>query len=317
MTLQLPWQPLWYHGHSKRRNFFEGWYFKWISPDEQHAFAIIPGIAKEPDGQQHAFIQVMDGKAKTAQYHRFEAEAFQASTDAFEVQIEGNFFSADRVVLDLPELKGEVYMQNLTPWPWKWYAPGIMGPFSFVPMMQCYHGVVSMDHSLHGELQYQGNAIDMHGGRGYGEKDWGRSFPSSWIWMQTNHFEEPGISLSASVAMIPWLHTSFVGFIAGLWVKDRLYRFATYTGAKLVDVRVEDGNVYYALADRTKRLQIVAHHAAGTDLRSPVKGLMEGRVNESMEARIDVQLFEKGQLIFEGTGRNAGLEVAGEVEELM
>ena len=35
--------------------------------------------------------------------------------------------------------------------------------------------------------------------RGYIEKDWGKAFPHSWLWLQTNHFTQPGTSLSASV----------------------------------------------------------------------------------------------------------------------
>ena len=30
-------------------------------------------------------------------------------------------------------------------------------------------------------------------------------FPQAWVWMQTNHFEQPRISLTASVAIIPWM----------------------------------------------------------------------------------------------------------------
>jgi hypothetical protein len=44
---------------------------------------------------------------------------------------------------------------------------------------------------------------------------------------------------------------------------------------------------------------------------------MVGKVNESLQAEIEVRFFEKEQLIFEGVGRNAGLEVAGDVDTLL
>ena len=51
-----------YHGFHKKPPYFEGWYYKLISADEQHRYAIIPGIFHTQDRQQnHAFIQVLDG----------------------------------------------------------------------------------------------------------------------------------------------------------------------------------------------------------------------------------------------------------------
>ena len=46
---------------------------------------------------------------------------------------------------------------------------------------------------------------------------------------------------------------------------------------------------------------------------------MDGRIEESMTAQIEVNLIDKrsGQSIFSDIGRNAGLEVAGKIEEIM
>ncbi len=52
------------------------------------------------------------------------------------------------------------------------------------PAMECYHGVVSMYHLLSGHLEINGDKVDFSGGKGYIEKDWGRSMPSDWIWIQ-------------------------------------------------------------------------------------------------------------------------------------
>ncbi len=62
-----------------------------------------------------------------------------------------------------------------------------------------------MDHSVSGELEFNGEPVDFSGGRGYIEKDWGSYFPEGYIWLQSNHFDEPGISAKTSVAKIPWL----------------------------------------------------------------------------------------------------------------
>ncbi len=310
------WNPDMYHGWGKETNYFEGWYFKFVSPDEKQAFAVIPGISKSAD-DPHAFIQVLDGKKCTASYHRFEPSDFIPSPDKFEVQLGNNFFSKDYIKLDLAELRGELHFANTTPWPKMLYAPGIMGWFSFVPFMECYHGVVSLHHTISGSLDVYNKKTDFNKGIGYIEKDWGQSFPSGWIWMQTNHFDKDyPVSFMASVANIPWLGNYFVGYIVGLWIDGKLYRFATYTGAKML-ASFGDDTVNLAFKDRTHRLVITGHKAEGGDLVSPISGHMTGKVNESMQAKVSIELYKNEQLVFSGTGSNAGMEVAGETEKLL
>ena len=67
-----------FQGWGKKKNYFEGWYFKLISADEKNAFAFIPGIAMDAAGNQHAFIQVLDGKKQTSVYHKFSINDFTA-----------------------------------------------------------------------------------------------------------------------------------------------------------------------------------------------------------------------------------------------
>ncbi len=306
-----------YHGWGRTRNYFEGWYFKIVDPTERFVFALIPGISLGKNGDTHAFIQMLDGKKSTSTYHEFPADNFQPSSETFELALADNFFSANQLHLNLPELQGELHWQNRYPWPRMLGAPGIMGWFSFVPFMECYHGVVSLNHTLQGRMRVYGEDVDFTDGKGYIEKDWGESFPNAWIWMQTNHFEAAyPVCLSASVAKIPWLGSHFIGYIVGFLLNEKLYRFATYTGA-MMKADFDDDTVRLSFRDRKNRLEIIAHKAAGGNLVSPLSGNMVGKVNESMQAVIEVQLFENEQLIFGGNGKNAGLEVAGPAQELL
>ncbi|MEM9820440.1 MAG: tocopherol cyclase family protein [Bacteroidota bacterium] len=311
------WNPDMYHGWGRQQNYFEGWYFKIVDPKEQYVFAIIPGIAMEPDGKKQAFIQVLDGKACKAAYHKFAAEDFQANDQVFGLQLEKQFFSDHTLRLNLPELKGELKLNQLYRWPKMLGAPGIMGWYSFVPFMQCYHGVVSMNHTLTGQLDIGGQTVHFDGGKGYLEKDWGRSFPSSWIWTQSNHFDaEDPVSIMASIARIPWLGSHFIGYIVGFLFQGQLYRFATYTGA-MMKAQLGEEQIDLAFKDRRYRLVIKAQKGPGGELVSPLSGAMTGKVNESMQARLHVQFYDQEKLRFEGEGRNAGLEAAGPVEELL
>ena len=308
-----------FQGWGKKKNYFEGWYFKLISADKKNAFAFIPGIAMDAVGNQHAFIQVLDGKKQTSVYHKFAINDFIPQPKKFSIAIGNNNFSEQQLQLNLPKIIGTLNFSGNVPWPKPWYSPGIMGPFAFVPFMECYHGIVSMDHIIQGELEIEGVKIDFTNGRGYLEKDWGRSFPSAYFWMQSNHFSEAGISLKCSVAKIPWVGSSFVGFIAGVWLKDRLIRFTTYNQSKLRKSFANEKEVEIVLENKNYLLEILAHRDGSTQLASPINGFMNGRIEESMTSSITVMLTNKknNKILLNDIGNNAGLEVAGNIQEIM
>jgi hypothetical protein len=308
-----------YHGWFKKRKFFEGWYFKIVSADGKHAFAIIPGVAMDANGNKQSFIQILDGKKFTAEYHKFLFEEFQSSSKRFKVSIGENSFSMNRLKLNLKNIKGKINFTEHAEWEKKFLAPGIMGWYSFVPFMECYHQVVSMHFNLLGKLIVNGNEINFNGGRGYLEKDWGRSFPSSWVWMQSNHFAKDKTSFKLSVAKIPWIGTSFVGFICAFLHDGKIQKFATYTGAKLKHVEIGKDHVAVIIQDREFSLTAHATRPPGAELAAPILGLMDGRVHESMISEISVQLQERqtGKSVFDGIGTHAGIEVAGNISELL
>jgi hypothetical protein len=314
-----------YHGHSKRPPFFEGWYFKVVGADQQHRVAIIPGIFLSDDAaRHHAFIQVFDGVHGEATYHRFSAAQFEARRDRLHVCIERNEFALDRISLDISDelrsIRGELRFKGVIGWPVSPAAPGVMGFFGWLPFMECYHGVLGLDHAVEGSLEIDGERFDFSGGRGYIEKDWGQSFPSGWVWMQTNHFDQPGISLTASTAVIPFLGTSFIGHIVGFWYHGVLHRFATYLGSKTERLTISDHQVDWTLRNRTHRLAIRAYRAEATPLPGPDKIEMGKRVPETLRSQIEVTLtplIAESQPLFFGLGSSAALEVAGEYDRLV
>lgn len=308
-----------YHGWGKTKRYFEGWYFKILTADEQHIFAFIFGVAMDKMGNRQSFVHVLNGKTLETAYYKYPFDQFIPQPGKFNIWLANNFFSQHKISLDLPNIKGDLEFQNLTPWSNPWYSPNIMGPFSFLPFMQCYHGILSMNHTIKGKLEINGQLIDFTGGRGYIEKDWGRSFPSGYIWMQTNHFSEPNISLKSSVAKIPYLGVSFIGYIAGIWLYDQLLEFTIYNGTKLCQSSADEQQVNLVYENRKHRLEILAHRQAGATLAYPIADFIGSKIEETMTASIKVQLTDNisKKIILEDTGRNAGLNVAGNVSEVM
>ncbi|MBN2356394.1 hypothetical protein JXO59_09790, partial [candidate division KSB1 bacterium] len=173
-----------------------------------------------------------------------------------------------------------------------------------------------------GSLRINDKEVDFTGGRGYCEKDWGKSFPKAYIWMQSNHFADPGASYIASVAIIPWVrNASFPGFIIGFRYQGILYRFATYTGARLESMAIDDRAIHFAVSDRRYRLEVKAERGAGGLLSAPVEAGMAMRIPESLQGRISVRLWRltgrrSGEL-FCGLGEHAGVDAAGDLGRLL
>ncbi len=186
-----------------------------------------------------------------------------------------------------------------------------------MPFMECYHGVVSLDHRLKGQLTINNETIDFTGGRGYIEKDWGSSMPSAWIWMQTNHFEAEKTSFMLSIARIPWIGTTFTGFLGFFLHEGKLFTFATYTGAKIGVLSTNDDQVEVIIKSRDFSIRVRGINSSRGSLKAPRSGEMDRVIHESVDAALDVELFDKsGNLLFTGTGKNAGLELVGDLESL-
>jgi len=290
----------------KSADYFEGWYFKTVFDSCSYAF--IPGVSLA-EGDGHSFIQVNGGAGGRSSYHRFAREEFKWRKDRFLISVGPNRFSLDEIRLELPGLSVDLRMNGLIRWPSSLLSPSSMGWYSFARIMECYHGIVVLDGRVHGSV----NGVAQEG-RFYLEKDWGRSFPRGWIWMQSNSFpapasEDPPTSLTCSIARVPFRGRVFTGFIIGLLHNGRIERFATYNGAVIERLKVEAEHVEISVRRKKRRLHVRAKRVSGAVLASPVEGVMEGRIREAMESELYVEFEENGRIAFSATGRNAGLEI--------
>ena len=319
LKIHAIWNPHVYHGWGRSKKFFEGWYYKIVDNSQTNAFAIIPGIAMDENGNKQSFIQVLDGKNLKADYFKFDSNEFKPTPKKHDLYIAENHFSMTDISLNLPNLQGTLIFKNLFPWSNTFLSPGIMGPYSFIPFMECYHGIVSMNHDIEGSLIHNGKKISFDNGKGYMEKDWGHSFPKAYVWMQSNHFSKSSISFKSSIAIIPWLKSSFIGHIAGVLIDGKLIEFTTYNGTKLNSCDISQDEVNASMENRLFKLNIKAIREKATTLAAPISGFMDGRIDESMNSSIKLKLIDKksNKIILNDIGESAGIEVAGDYEKLI
>lgn len=308
-----------FQGRLTYRNYFEGWYFKHVSADLKHVWSFIPGISLADD-DSHSFIQIINGITGETDYLEYRADEFDWDRKRLYVKVGRSEFTDSYIDLDINSdkhtVKGKINFKNLIRYPKTLLAPGIMGWYSFVPFMECKHGVVSVGHDLSGDISINGVATDFSGGKGYIEKDWGTSFPEAWIWIQSNNFSIPDTSFMLSVAKIPWLGRFFTGLISFLCLKGEFYLFSTYNNSSLSDVKYEDDRLEMTLRNRGYSLRLTAVKNLSGELRAPQTGKMSRHIKESIDSEVIISLFDnKNRLIWEDTGKRAGLEIIDKIFE--
>lgn len=307
-----------FQGVHKRTNYFEGWYYKLIDRQARNAFAVIPGVSCGSSGKEkHAFVQILNAEGCGTHYATFELGDFRVNKKRFEIEIGKNYFSRTQIKLEIAtadfSLEGHLLFNGIIPYPKTLFSSGIMGPFSYVPFMECHHGIVNVHHELSGTLKWCGSPIDFGEGCGYIEKDWGTSFPEAWIWLQSNHFDCGNATFLFSIAKIPWLGRSFTGLLCFLRIDRTFHIFATYTGARVTFLSHTGDVLSIEIEDRKYRMEITARQTGGGMLKAPKNGLMTGVITESLSADIEVLLSGKdGRSVFKGKGEHAGLEISDE-----
>lgn len=310
--------PEYFQGNKKKTNYFEGWYYKCVSPDGLYTLAFIPGISMN-SSDPHAFVQLfishdLEIETKLSSYYfRYDVKEFTYGHDDFFVKIGNNYFSKEKIDIELinNELNvfGSLKISHITPINHSIFTPNIMGFFGYFNFMECYHGIVSMTHQLSGLLTINQQEIMFNDGKGYIEKDWGKSFPRAYVWLQSNHFKNPKTSLMFSYADIPFLGFYFKGLIVNLHYENREYRFATYNFAKVKVETIEPRTVRYIIKKGCYTLDIEAHSTNEIELASPRNGQMIEQIKEGLSGTISVKLYKKKELIYEDIGLHSGIEI--------
>lgn len=335
--------------------FFEGWYYKLHQADGASTI-IIPGViytemtsapsgSKSDDAEGYAFVMCAN-PTKTEEserytLHKYPFKSFSAlrNGSSWKVTIGPNEFTSNSIKLDLDapgqRVFGYVKGDSTEQWLSTMLLPDVMGWFAWLPGMECRHGVVSLASSLSGMFELNGEKRSFEGGLGYIEKDWGTSFPRTWVWIQASHFESASTQIGTgpnkpvratlllSVASIPFPSDTlelfrFRGFLGGLWLPDNggLYRFATYTGAVVERLQVSQDQSHVELSIRSAQYRILVEASgnrnASVVLHGPKPGgKFEQYVQEMLDAQVSVKLVKRSndEVIFSGVAKLGGLEL--------
>jgi len=295
------------------KEYFEGWYFK--NTSKQNGISFIPGINIE-ENDKKAFIQVITND--TSYFIDYPIETFKFNAEPFNITIGNNSFSKDGIHIDIEDEKqnlkisGDIKYSNTKNIDTNFMNPNIMGPFSYIPFMECNHAILSMKNNANGSIEINNTIMNFDDDMGYVEKDWGCSFPKTYIWCQGNDFQKSNASFMLSIANVPFKMFNFRGMICALMLDDKEYKFTTYNNSKIIEYDVDDKKLNITLKKGDYYLNIRSEYDEANSaqkLSAPVEGKMEKDIFESITAVITVTLRKGDNIIFSDTSRNCGLEI--------
>ncbi|MCL2570220.1 MAG: hypothetical protein FWE16_03370 [Firmicutes bacterium] len=288
---------------------FDGYYVKCV--DNDFVVAVIFG-KNANKRERSSFIQIIT-KDK-AFWFGFGYGDFTVNRKSFCVSIGNNKVDCDGMKLNLDDgnVKIKCDLKFSTFSKIKYDA---MGPFRFLPFMECRHRVVSMNHRITGIFQIDEHEHIYNEADGYIEGDSGKSFPSKYLWTQCNSFtEHPNISVVAMCARIPYMGIRFRGKICIIHIDGREYRLATYRGARVRAFAKDKLVVRQGWGRRRMLLEITAQNPDENmnELFAPIRGKMSRKIKESIIINVHYKFtMGKGKnekIIFDITSDNAAFE---------
>lgn len=285
-----------FYGAQKRHSYFEGWYLK--HQNSESTVALIPAFHVDEAGRRSASLQVITGEGS---YNAcFPIRKFHACQNRFSLRLGESAFSEHGCRLSLQtnslRVEGALRYGAFTP-----PAGDIMGPFRFVPFMQCRHSVFSLSHTVSGRLSVNGKQYQFQNDIGYMEGDRGSSFPNRYLWTQCGW---RGNCVMLSVADIPFGGTSFTGCIGVIYFGGREYRIATYCGVKLLHL----GEKAVLLRQGELSLLVELLESSARPLRAPQLGGMTRTVHESAACLAHYRFKIGNQTQFDFTSDKASFE---------
>jgi len=268
------------------KNYFEGWYFK--QQNNECAIALIPAIHTSENSQTASLQIVTDQDAFCIDY---AINDVLLCRHRFFVALGNSHFSLGGIHLDIctKDLTavGTLHFNSL-----RSPAYDIMGPFRYVPFLECRHSVFSIKHTVCGLLELNGRKIQFDNGDGYIEGDRGYSFPKRYLWSQCTFAEG---SLMLSVADIPFLSGTFTGIIGIILYQGHEYRFASYLGARAVSINsgkavVRQGNWVLTVEQLDGECKLLA---------APISGAMTRYIQESISCSVHYRLSRGKEVLFD------------------
>lgn len=263
----------------KKKDYFYGKYYKFVSIDG-YSFAIIDAYTSE--GHSYQLV------TKEKSYLNIGIDSIVINNDEHEF-----IFNINNEEISII---GTLKLDTFHPLKRK-----VMGPFTYLPLMECKHDIYSMYHSLKGYLSINGDKVSFDNGYGYIEGDKGVNFPKNYIWYNSV-IDNIGVTLA--IATIPYGLISFTGLLCFIKNKDKDYYLSTYNLAK-INKKIDNEIV---ITKGKYKLIINIPLINGHNLKAPVKGSFTRYIKEGIGIPSTYTFFYKDKVLLSNTDPSSSIE---------
>jgi tocopherol cyclase len=330
-----------YHWNGIDRDFFEGWYFRVTLPKPRESFAFMYSIEDRlgKSNRSSGAVQIlgideehlMCSFPDTRQFWATKNELGLGHWGETNLPIQPQLLSVaefDRHIIQGYQVtatlhQGALPSQNCR---WCYHTVPVYGWGQPQQPQQATAGLLSylsifepgwqilMAHGLAtGWIEWRGEHYNFTNAPAYSEKNWGRSFPEKWFWMNCNSFEETvGLTVTAGGGRrkVLWM-TEEVGMI-GIHYRDRFYEFAPWNSQ--ISWQIQPwGEWKIQATNQNFRVELIGTtDLTGTMVSTPTEQGLVMCCRDTLKGLLSIDLrTHLGTQIIKVNSNVAGLEVGG------
>jgi tocopherol cyclase len=334
-----------YHWDGYSQNFFEGWYYRITIPEIKESFAFMYSIEDPSGGAASAGTAQILGAGEQYGYQVFPGvDGFWASRNNLGL----GHWSTHNLTITPQLLSIEDFNQHITtgyqatatlnqgilnipgqsPCRWcyqiqpiygwgnpQWFQQSTGGLLSFLPIFEPGWQVLMAHGLATGWIEWQGNRYEFTEALAYSEKNWGRSFPQKWFWLNCNCFDgEPNLALTAGGGrrqVLTWMEE--VAMI-GIHYQGEFYEFVPWNAQ--VHWQIDPWGKWQMQADNYfYQVELTGHtDLAGTMVQVPTDQGLVYRCRDTTHGLLSLTLRDRsGKIIISATSALAGLETGGQL----
>lgn len=335
-----------YHWDGSTQRFFEGWYYRVTLPQLGQTFAFMYSIEDPLGNQPHSggAAQILGPNDEYLCRTFPDVQKFWATKDrlglghwgktelkippqeleatVFEKQVREGYQATDKLHQGFI---GDPGSRSYCRWEYRikpvygWgdrngRQQSTAGLLSYFPIFEPGWQILMAHGLATGWIDWNGQRYYFRDAPAYGEKNWGRSFPQKWFWINCNSFNnELDLALTAGGGkrgVLWWMES--VALIC-LHHQGKFYEFVPWNAE--VSWHIEPWGKWQMQARNSSgEVELVATtDLPGTPLRAPTEEGLQFCCRDTMQGRLQVVLRDRvGNVRLRAVSSTGGLEVGGE-----
>lgn len=330
-----------YHWNGLDRDFFEGWYFRITLPKIKESFAFMYSI-EDPLGdsdrsggaaqilgidEQYLLCPFPDRRKFWAAKNHLSLGHWGKTNLAMRPQllpvedferqiIQGYQVTATLHQGALPEQDCRWCYHTIPIYGWgqpQQPQQATAGWLSYLPIFEPGWQILMAHGLATGWIEWRGKRYQFSNAPAYSEKNWGRSFPDKWFWLNCNSFSETaGLAVTAGGGRRKVLWTTEEVAMIGIHYRDRFYEFVPWNSQ--LNWQIEPWGEWRIQAiDRDFQVELTGTtDLAGTMVRTPTEGGLVMCCRDTLKGLLTIDLrTRQGKQIIKANSNFAGLEVGG------